>query len=259
MKSADLQASTVYAYEKDSYGYAQPVLVLDNKLWTMGIESEWSEERFLTIRLAKKGDRPNDGGWRQNRRCGIPVLMIGQSYHTFTDWSGYRNDSRIIETPAELFEQALKKMGLTGAQDLERKFLREGGTKAGQGVSSDAERNFRSVEVVVTRPDGVKGTITIVLTTVRPQTISDEWTSFVESKRKEHEAQRAFQARKDAEAARKEAVNEDVKKRLDALLGEAPSYRNQRDDASRDQYGHFSVTEETFLRLLELAEKGAGK
>lgn len=264
MKTADFTPGTVYAYVKDSYTQGNPVLALDNKLWTMGGTSGHGRATGWSVTPAQKGDRPNDGGWRvTSRRCGVPVLMIDQTYDQFTDLSGYRADKRITESPAELFAQAMKKMGITGAEDLERAFERgsySDGRWNPSGKPSDEEKQFRSAQVTVTHPNGTKGEITVHLTTIRPQTVPSDWETFDADKRAGAKARMEYEKAKAEKEARQKAASQGIKARLDALLGEVKprwSSSDEREDCFRTQFGNFSINEETLLRLLELAEKGA--
>ena len=238
MQTNKLIPGTIYAYQKDQYSGGQAVLVLDNKLWTMGR----SKGKFV-VREADKGERPNDGGYRTNYRAvGVPVLKIDRN---LVQWSeSVQDEIRIMDSHTDILATAFKALGIERIGDM-----------AGEFDNLDE----RHAQIVVTMGDGRKSTVTVTLATVRPQTITGEWDAYLAEKDRARMAQAAHQDSQQAEKSRRILVSTEVATRMDALLGEGGrNWRGlERQDCRRDDGAEFKVSEETLLRLLELAEKGA--
>lgn len=240
MKTSDLTVSAVYAYSKDTYDKGHAVLVLDTKNWSMG--KEWSEgKKQYVIREAKPSERPNDGSFRNDyRHVGIPVLKIDQDlFH----WDSSTNpEAKILDSHEDILTRATKLLGIEQASD----------------AAGIREKSI-SVHVPVTMGNGKKSTVSVTLTTVRPQTITSAWGTHLENRRKAQVAQAAYQKANQAEATRRNQVNDQITTRMDALLGEAPRHwrGSGRQDCYREAQADFTISVATLMRLLELAEKGA--
>jgi hypothetical protein len=251
MKTSNLVTGDILAQEKDSYGSGKPVMVLDSALWTLG--NEWvsnpmapgTSTETYSFRPAKTGERAGNGTYRSNyRSTGVPVLMVEQGYYRWMD--SRTPDNQIATSAQDILRAAAKQLGAESAEDL-------------AGHKAKGSGGWRT-EVVAEMSDGTKISVSVVLTTVRPQTLVGAWNTFLNGKNQEQAYKIAYEAKQEIEANRRKEVSSSVADRLDALLGETKRHWRgvDRDDCYRSD-GGFQVSEATLLRLLELAEKSASQ
>jgi hypothetical protein len=246
MKTSDLTIGSVYAQKKPSNSGVYAVQVLDKKFWEMGPAWADGQKKFV-VREALKGMRPGDAShYSDYRSVGVPVLRINSPLDRWSE--SVTPDRRITDSHEDILASAATALGIKQASDAAGEF-------------ANRSECFRA-QVVVTMGDGSKSTVDVVLTTVRPQIIVGDWHTYVIEAKQVEKAQSAARKMEQAEEVRRNEVNAMVAGRMDALLGEAPrNYWNdsQRRDCQRQGRSDFTISEETLLRLLELAEKGAGR
>jgi hypothetical protein len=252
LKTAELAKGLVYAVKErttDSY----PGLLLEKGLWRE--KDEWgnwngAEKRFKAriVRRAPQGARAEGyKGWgRDYEKTGLPVLLLKA---TEWDFSKHARDNQIIESPLEILERARDNMGVMAlvAEDYD-------------GRSTDTKR--KSVTLQVQTVKGVAREVVIELELVRPQQVLSQWGPYVKAQTREREARQNHQAENARLKAENDADAARIKELADILLGqESSTYLNgERYDLHRRSAYSISTTyeisQDSLMRLLELAEKG---
>jgi hypothetical protein len=243
MKTSELTIGSVYSYKKGKYGSPDPVLVLDTKLWTTGEVWRAGVKRY-EIDEARPGLRARDASYSANA-VGIPVLKIGGGYGL--SYSFVSGPQKIVESASTLLLRAAEL--LDPLEDIKGDHPRD-------------RHPVNRVSVSATQQDGEKIKVEVYLVLVAPQTIKEGWAYHLTRAIEEAERTAVYRQQEMERDSAAQAMNQDVKKRLDALLGEAPNAFNPavRGDIHRKRgvTGDFIVSEETFLKLLALAE-GSGE
>lgn len=248
MKTSELVIGSIYAqcrrrdmYETDTYA----VMVLDTKLWRMG--NEWTDGpeggrvKKFSFRPAPKGLRAHEGDYRNDYRAtGVPVLKLDTSAYRWN--STIRDEMALVDTADSILRKAAEQLGIEQASDAE------------------GFHDSRSTTVAVTMRDGSKGGVRVVLDTVLPQTVQGAWTSYLKERDRLLQVAQEQAIRKAKEADLRRTAQSGIKARLDALLGEeksSPWSSTENRFDVRPSGKDFTITEETLLRLLALAEKGS--
>jgi hypothetical protein len=246
MKTSDIIPGSVYSHRKTRvWGSSEAALVLETKLWTMG--ERWFNDtakghrRAFEIGYARKGSRAGAGDFARNP-VGIPILTISE--HIFKR----KGENKIQETAEDLLAQAAVQMDTDHLLGIYEK---------------DMYPKTRTT-VTATQANGEKVTETVRLILVSPQTIQEPWGKYLQAAIEEQAARLAYEERKrqDADLAHDQMV--DITNRVNALLGENPDpYKYSpangfRKDLKRSggPTSNFSISPDTLLALLELAEAG---
>lgn len=252
MKSSDITLGDVLAYQKNSYGGTNAVMALDNKLWTFGLawvadpEREGNRIQVNAFRQAEKGAKAGHQGsyGLGYKETGIPVLKIDHGHYNWTTEA----ESRIVTSAQDILRTAAKQLGnVESAEDMVAEQAK--GTRAA----------WRT-EVEALNAEGKKVSIVVHLEVVRPQTLKTAWNTFLRDDEQARENSRKYREEKGAREAVRKEVSASIASRLDTLLGEQKRHWKiespDRDDCYRDGSA-FKVDEDTLMKLLALAEKGA--
>lgn len=252
MKSSDITLGDVLAYQKNSYGGTNAVLALDNKLWTLGLawvadpKTEGARIQVNAFRQAEKGAKAGTRGsyGLGYKETGIPVLKIDHGHYNWTTEA----ESRIVTSAQDILRTAAKQLGnVESAEDMVAEQAK--GTRAA----------WRT-EVEALNVEGKKVSIVVHLEVVRPQTLKTAWNTFLRDDEQARENSRKYREEKTNKEQAQRDAGTALAARLDALLGEQERHWGygsvDRSDCYRDGSA-FKVDEDTLMKLLALAEKGA--
>jgi hypothetical protein len=128
--------------------------------------------------------------------------------------------------------------------------------------TTDAMRSTSTVEVRMS--DGSTQSFVVRLEFVRPQTLIQEWNSYMADKKTAIERSAAFEAERAEKQRRENLRASSIRNKVDALLGAPDSYDEnvERPDLHRKSVSTgntYEVSEETLRRLIALAEKGSSQ
>lgn len=112
--------------------------------------------------------------------------------------------------------------------------------------------------------DGSTQSFVVRLEFVRPQTLIQEWNSYMADKKTAIERSAAFEAERAEKQRRENLRASSIRNKVDALLGAPDSYDEnvERPDLHRKSVSTgntYEVSEETLRRLIALAEKGSSQ
>lgn len=246
MKTSALVVGQSYGLTVRNSDYTRAALVLDDKPWLHGertVRQDGSLVRVFELVHAEK-QRVSGESLYTDPQVGIPVLVLAQSALRWYD--DRPADERIITPAGELLYRAHDMLML--AETVVDQ------TQAPHPL-------MKKVQVVAETASGKKIGVDVELMLVRPQHILAPWQGLLE----DEQVQRREALRKIAQVTQIQ-TNADVldvqtADRLDKVLGPVTrlEYNGLRPDVVRRRGEEvFQVDIETFLRLLELAERHDG-
>jgi hypothetical protein len=254
MKLAELADKAMYAYRPStSDNRAQPAQVVEARLWRRDEKWDiWDGEpkrtRQTVVTRAVKGDRAgrSDGWSATSWAIGVPVLVLDARDYMWTT-----AQVKIAELPYLIFAKAWHQMNPDHLVE--------------EGHDGRFTKEFPAkTDVEVRMSDGSTQSFVVRLEFVRPQTLIQEWNSYMADKKTAIERSAAFEAERAEKQRRENLRASSIRNKVDALLGAPDSYDEnvERPDLHRKSVSTgntYEVSEETLRRLIALAEKGSSQ
>lgn len=242
MKTTDLAAFGTYGLMVRNSDWMRPALVLDTRPWMHGrktVRQGGQLVKAYELVPAPKQRLKAEENPYEDLSVGIPVLVLN---HSALRWfSDQDDDHRIVTPPADALARIADEVRLEENKDFQT-----------------AEPRLHTMKVSLTMASGrlIEADAQIML--VRPQHLIGAWAAELRLQDENRQDHLAKVAEGDRIRTRSDLLDHQVADRVDQLLGATArsQYNGLRPDIVRMRgAAQFQVSEETLLRLLELAER----